>query len=255
LIAQKKYKQAQQVIGDSVATPLLAVKQLLVYRQASANEEKELVINSLKGYLDDEESVLDNTIFCVTCAQIFIEDNKLKEALQLVNKDHSLELLLMQVQLYLRINRADLAAKSLSKMQEIDDDDALTRLAQIDINLFEGGQQKATEALEILEEMSTTNDTVLLHNLMAVANMELLQFSQAFKELQKCREMAKQQDTNTPSCTLINVMTCLQHLNKGTQNLDKLFSELEKNDPNHPFVKKKEAMEQLFDKVAQNIKV
>ncbi|ETO29411.1 hypothetical protein RFI_07708 [Reticulomyxa filosa] len=92
LIAQKKYKQAQQVIGDNVATPLLAVKQLLAYRQAASSEEKELVIDTLKGFQADEESVTDNVLFCVACAQVFIEDNKLKDALVLVNKDNSLEL-------------------------------------------------------------------------------------------------------------------------------------------------------------------
>ncbi|ETO29412.1 epsilon subunit of coatomer protein complex-like protein [Reticulomyxa filosa] len=161
----------------------------------------------------------------------------------------------MQVQVYLRISRADLASKTLSRMQELDDDDALTHLAHVNINLFEGGEQKATEALEILEEMCAANDTVLLRNLMAVAHMQLHQFTPAFKILHKCRDMAKQSEIETPSCTLINAMTCLQHLNKGSQTLDKLFEELKKNEPDHPFVIRKEAMEQLFDKVAQKIKV
>ena len=98
LIAQRKFKQAKSIFDSSkTATQFLAVKQLCLYQQACISnslEEKELVIDTLKTILDEEqESVTDNNTFCIISAQIFIEEKNYKQALSLlqVNKSKSLE--------------------------------------------------------------------------------------------------------------------------------------------------------------------
>lgn len=254
-IAQNKFKKAQSVSGKTVATPLLAVKQLSIFKQATSVEEKELVIETLKGYLE-EESVVENVTFCVVTAQIFVECAMFKEALQLVVKSNNLEKLLMQVQIYLKISRPDLAAKSFSRMQELEDDDPLTTLANIGLCLFHGGSNKVRDAVEYIEELCNTNaDTVLLKNMQAVCSMHLGNYTEAWKLCKVARDLAKKNGTETVSATLINSIVCLQHLNKGQDLLPKLLNQLKASYPNHPFIKQNEEMEKLFDRSAQNFKI
>ena len=97
-IAQRKFKEAQRIYDSSkTATPLLAVKQLALYSQAcisDSSEEKELVIDTLKQTIEEEqEAVTDNNTFCIIASQIFIEEKDYRQALQLItiNKSKSLE--------------------------------------------------------------------------------------------------------------------------------------------------------------------
>ena len=80
-----------------------------------------------------------NTTFCVVASQIFTEEGMYKEALQLLSgKNKSLERLLVKIHILLRINRDDLAKKTLRSMEEIDDDDPLTTLAKAQLYLTHG---------------------------------------------------------------------------------------------------------------------
>lgn len=253
-IAQNKFKNVKQICGDNVAPPLLAVKQLSQYKQSTSIEERELVIDTLQELLEDE-SIKDNVTFCVVASQIFIEENKFKEALQLVNQHNSLEKLLMQVVIYLKIYRQDLAYKALERMKEVDDDDPLTTLANIQINLNVGTATKAKESIEMLDDLCVNNDSPLLRNMMTVAYMTALNFNEAYRTVKKARDLCKAHNIEIQPCTYINSIICLQHLNEGTQILDKLYAELTKIAPNHPFLKKKETMEQLFDRSSENFKL
>jgi len=255
-IAQNKFKNVKQICGDNVSPPLLAVKQLSQYKQATSIEEKELVIETLQGLLEDE-TIKDNVTFCVITSQIFVEQNKYKEALQLVNQHNSLEKLLMQVIIYLKIYRQDLASKALERMKEIDDDDPLTTLANIQINL--NGTMtttaKAKESIEMLDDLCANNDSPFLRNMMTAAYMTALNFNDAYRTVKKARDLCKTHNIEIQPSTYINSIICLQHLNEGTQILDKLYAELARVAPNHPFLKKKENMEQLFDRSMENFKL
>lgn len=91
LIAQKKYKKAQSIAGKSVQTPMLAVKQLLIYAQAQNIETKELVTDQLSEYLKEDPDIEQNVTFSVIAAQIFCNEKMFKQALELVIHGKSLE--------------------------------------------------------------------------------------------------------------------------------------------------------------------
>eukprot|EP00483_Globobulimina_turgida_P011381 UN11403 len=176
LIAQRRFKEASK-LAKGEASPLVAVKQLLTYAQANSPDTKDIVIDKLKEYLK-EASYLDNNTFCVITSQIFIEHCMYREALELVinlqNNDGNLEKLLQETQIYLKIGRPDLAQKCVAKMQELEDDDAITQIANISLCLFHGGYQKVNDANELIEDLiNANNPTIQLINMQCVASMHL----------------------------------------------------------------------------------
>ncbi len=70
-----------------MATQFLAVKQLSVYKQATTTDERELVVDTLAGYLE-EESVREDATFSVIAAQIYMEEGNFKQSLQLVHSSN-----------------------------------------------------------------------------------------------------------------------------------------------------------------------
>merc|ERR1712154_720139 len=148
-----------------------------------------------------------------------------REALELVvdsaSDEGNLEKLLVETQIYLKISRYDLAKKSVEKMKEMDDDDTLTLIAQIALNLSDGGEEKATKANELIDDLINANNaTIGLLNMQCVANMHLKNWTEAWKLCKQSRDLAKKLQSNNKhfqisTATLINSITCLQNLNKG----------------------------------------
>jgi len=261
-IAQYRFKEASK-LAKGEATPIVAAKQLLLFKQATTADTKEIVIDNLKEYLKEPEC-LKNTTFCVIASQVFIDNEMYREALELVvsnNGEDNLERLLQEIQIYLKIARPDLAQKSMQKMQELEDDDALTQIAQILLCLYHGGYQKVNDAQELLEDLiSANNETIQLVNMQCVAAMHLKSWTEAYKLCKLSRDLAKKQKANNkhfeiPSATLINSITCLQHLNKGTEIIPKLMAELKRTHPDHQYLRDLEEMDALFDKSAKNFKL
>eukprot|EP00484_Ammonia_sp_Unknown_P022923 CAMPEP_0197035670 /NCGR_PEP_ID=MMETSP1384-20130603/13403_1 /TAXON_ID=29189 /ORGANISM="Ammonia sp." /LENGTH=311 /DNA_ID=CAMNT_0042465761 /DNA_START=46 /DNA_END=981 /DNA_ORIENTATION=- len=265
LVAQHRFKEATK-IARGEASAIVAVKQLIVYKQATSDEAKEMVIDKLKEYLK-ESSYLENTAFCVVTAEIFIEHAMYREALELVTSSHgksssdgNLEKLLQETHIYLRIGRPDLAQKALQRMQELEDDDAITQMANISLCLFHGGAQKVQDGVELIEDLMNANAaTIQLINMQCVANMHLKNWSEAWKLCKRSRDLAKELQANNKSfelstATLINSITCLRNLNKGHEIVPKLFEQLKRINPNHPFLLENDRMSALFDKSAKNFK-
>ncbi len=153
-----------KAIPANAPAELQAVKLLATYKSAS-DENRELVLDNLKEMKEQwtpEPTTPAGVQLLV--ALIHFEARNYKEALRMVHKGHeqleqcvapplSAPLLLpspsfpllcffplvlrcsvvhslaLTVQIYLKIDRLDLAAKQVKAMQDIDDDDALTALA------------------------------------------------------------------------------------------------------------------------------
>ncbi len=135
-------------------------------------------------------------------------------------------------------------------MQELEDDDAITQIANISLCLFHGGYQKVNDANELIDDLiNANNPTIQLINMQSVANMHLKNWTEAWKLCKQSRDLAKQLQSNNKhfqisTATLINSITCLQNLNKGQEVIPKLFDQLNKINPNHKY---------LDDKNKQNI--
>lgn len=154
------------------------------------------------------------------------------------------------VQLYLRIDRPDLAGKCLKAMQELDDDDTLTQLASAWVGVYAGGE-KTTEAAFLLQELlEKFGPSVVTLNALAVCEIHQRNYTQAFQYTKQARDVALKAGARVPAETLLNTMVCLHHLRKGAEFLDKIEGELRTAYPRHEWIQRHEQMQALFDKHA-----
>jgi len=251
LIALGQEEQALKGIPANAPAELQVLKLWATYRTAS-DENKELVLEKVKETKDYSPEATANALnVSLALALLFMEAKNLREAIKYVHKSHeSLEHLAVTVQVYLRIDRADLAGKQVKAMQDIDDDDAITTLATAWLHIAVGGD-KLTEAFQLLEELvQKFGNSVDILNTMAVCQMGLKNWMKAFGLLKQARELALVSKDKLAPETLINSIVCLQHLHKAPELVARIVGELKSTYPAHPWIVRYTAVESLFDKTA-----
>jgi coatomer protein complex subunit epsilon len=238
-------------ISAKASTGLQAVKLLGTYKTA-AEDNKELVFETLKDWFSDEQVAKDPTLQLVG-AQIYFEEGTYKEALRLVqNAGEDLEKLAMQVQIYLKIERVDLAAKTVKFMQDVDDDDALTQLAQSWVLIVQGGS-KVTEASEQLQELvEKFGPSINVLNSQAACQIAQKNYAEAFSFLKQARSLAMSAGGKTHPDTLVNTILCLQHLGKDPAIIKKITGELVEAYPEQAWLQSQKAAGDLFETHAAN---
>lgn len=82
-----------------------------------------------------------HVVWKVIASIMYIDENQLEEALRVLNGTNDLECQAIQVYIYLKMCRLDLAKKILTGMSEKNDDDTLTQLAQAWMNIEIGGEK------------------------------------------------------------------------------------------------------------------
>eukprot|EP00808_Paulinella_micropora_P027237 g53258.t1 len=231
------------------STALQAVTELAAYRTA-AEDLKEVVLDKLKDWLSSDITKSDPTLQLVA-AQIYFEQEDYKSALKLVfNAGENLEKLAMQVCIFLKIHRLDMADKAVEKMKNIDDDDPLTSLAASWVACAQGGE-KATEATFALQELiEKFGASVKVLNLLAACQMRLQNWAEASKYLKEARDVCSQAGKTFSAETYLNSIVNLQQTNKSQEMIAKIRGDLEKAYPNHPIVAKRAEAEKIFDKNA-----
>jgi tetratricopeptide (TPR) repeat protein len=285
LVALGREEEAIKGIGKSGVLELRAVQLLATYRTAT-EENKELVIASLADWTEAAAAAAPAQTASPTTATasaaaggtaeekdgdgisklsatqqllgslVCFEAKNYKEALKYVHKGHeSLEMLAMQVQIYLRIERADLASKVVKAMQDIDDDDTLTTLAASWLYIAQGGD-KVTEAFFLLQELvEKFGPSTSVLTSMGVCQLLLKKFTEAFAHLKQARDLAVQNKEKVSADTLVNSIVCLQHLRKPPEVIARITNELKQSSPNHAWLKKSTDMEAAFEKYAQTYKL
>jgi len=237
-------------VPQNAPTALQAVKLLGTYKTAP-EDHKELVFETIKEWLSDESLSKDPTLQLLS-AQVYFEDKNYKEALKFASQPPpKLEKLALQIAVYLKIDRVDLAAKTLKMMQDIDDDDTLTQLATSWVYISQG-EEKVTEASFLLQElMEKFEVSIPVLNTLAVCQMQKKEWGAAFQFLKQARDLALSTKQKVSGDTLVNSIVCLQHLGKSP---DPIIKELQTSHPNHPWLKRFNEMESLFDRHAATYK-
>jgi hypothetical protein len=155
MLGQGNYLTVQDEVSSSQGSTgeLQACKLLADYLSAPNDESVAAVKSLLKSAPSDAVRLLAATLY----ANHGDDDN----ALRCVRGSSDLECLALAVQIYLKLNRPDLAEKELKAMQAIDDDHTATQLANAWLLIAAGGE-KYEDAFNIFHELvrETQRDTI-----------------------------------------------------------------------------------------------
>lgn len=228
--------------GEEVPTSLRAVKMLARYLSSPA--DKELAVKSLSGWLAGQSTGSTTTLQLVA-AMVFLHEGDTKEALRCVHLGTTMEHLALTVQVFLKMDRLDLATKTVRQMQGVDEDATLTQLCLAWTHVASGGS-KLQEAAYIYDELADKFEaTVMLRNGSAVAHIHMGNFDEAEKALLD----AITKGQNDPD-TLVNLICCYQHMGKPEELLLRYVNQLKAVAPRHPLVQQLATVEGAFARVA-----
>lgn len=136
-VAQRKFRVVLDEINNSSPPDLQPLKILADY---FANPQRR---EAIVAELDKSASHpnFDNHNFLIVAATIYYHEKNLEAALRILHDVDHLECMALTLQIYLKMDRLDLARKELKAMQEKDDDATLTQLAQAWLNITSGGDK------------------------------------------------------------------------------------------------------------------
>jgi len=164
-LATNRYRVVLDEVSSS-SGDLMAVR---IFADYLLNKSKfadliEIIEKKIQG--DDDIHV----IWRIIASIMYIHESQFEEALRILSGTTELECQAVQVYIFLRISRLDLAKKILAAMTEKNDDETLTQLAQAWFNLELGGE-KLQDAHYIFDDFKDkfTPSVLLLNNLAVCA--------------------------------------------------------------------------------------
>lgn len=236
MIAQGNEQLVMDEIKDSAPTAVQAVKLLALYLSGGTNKDQALA--SLQEWLADPV-IGSNPTVSLMAGTIYAQEQNYVDALKYTNAGGSLDIMALNVQIYLKMDRPEYADKQLKSMQQIDEDATLTQLANAWVNLGLGGS-KIQEAFYIFQELCEKYSwTVLLMNGSAVCHMHMGRYEDAETLLLE----ALQKDPKEAD-TLANLIVCDLHLGKP---VTRYLNQLKSTAPMHVLIQRTAAAETAFE--------
>lgn len=224
---------------------LQAVRLLASYLKSPATE-KDYALTQASEWMEDPVAASNATALLIS-AIIFALDDNIENALKFCHSALNLELMALGVQLALKLDRVDVAERTLQSMSQIDDDATLTQLAAAWVGLHQGGS-KVQEAFYIYQELGDKFSwTVRLHNGLAACQMRMGRWEDAEAELlQAFEKNAKDADT------LGNLVVVSLHLGKSAQRYTTLLQGVA---PTHALAMRAQNASDLFEQAVENVGV
>jgi len=166
-LAQGKYAVIMDEIKPSAPRSLQHLRTLAGYLQSSPESDSRA--DAVRKIEDALNSGTGEDNLCVAvAATIYMHEKNYDSALRALNgpaaSQSNLEVLAMQVQAYLMLDRLDFAKKALKQMQDIDDDSVLTQVAQAWCNIVIGGEKSKDAYFAFQELADKSKSTPLLLN-------------------------------------------------------------------------------------------
>ncbi|TYZ61144.1 hypothetical protein PybrP1_004454 [[Pythium] brassicae (nom. inval.)] len=242
-LALGNFAHVLQSIPDGGATPIALSAVKLLAAVLAGSVDAEMVELTLKEWLADPVSG-ENAHLLLVAGMVFTRAGKFSDALSALTKGGSLEHMLYIVQLYLQLDRADLAQKQVHEMRKLEEDSTLTQLAQAWCLALRGGDKADEATLHFQELADRFGATPLLLNGAAVAFMALKNFVEAERLLAE----ALQKDVANED-TLVNLVTVSAHLHKP---YEQYLAQLEQVAPANAWLASFIRLDQEFAQTAAN---
>eukprot|EP01133_Synstelium_polycarpum_P001199 gene1199-1382_t len=241
-LAQENWQLVLGEIRETESSPALqGVRALAAYLQAPSSNA-EIVIATAKQWIDDG-TVQASEHMQLLVATIFYAESLYEDALRVLNKTESLECMALTVQIYLRIDRLDLAEKQYSLMKSIDVDATPSLLTNAWICIAQG-DDKIKEALSVFEELSEKyGPTPLLLNGRATCEILLKRFEKAESSL-----LSSIEKNSKDADTIANIITCYVNMKKPSEIVNRYINQLKTISPKHPAIESINNAEASFDR-------
>lgn len=247
-LATNRYRVVLDEISSS-SGDLVAVKLLADYLM-NKNKFADL-IEIFENKLSASDEI--HVVWKVIASIMYIHENQLEEALRVLNingANDSLECQAIQVYIYLRMSRLDLAKKILTSMTEKNDDDTLTQLAQAWLNIEISGE-KLQDAHYIFDDFKDKlTPSVLLLNNLAVCAIGQQKFDD--EDTQGYLRDGLDKESNNYDL-LVNYIFLAQQTDKNAEAVvNRYLSLLKETCKNSELVEELAKKETEFDRLSQN---
>ena len=245
-LALGQYDKVMAEGGSANASPALQALALHASYLSSDASNKSSVVDNLKVLIASPEAA-GNTSLQLTACHVFMAANQLKDALQCVHLGLTMEHLAMCIQLYIKIDRLDLANEALNLLKQADEDSILAQLTSAYLAIATG-RSRADDAVHMLMGLSEQyGPSLMLLNCLAVANLVGGKYEAAESNL---REAIDEFGGENDADTLVNMVVCSQHLGRKGADIDKYLTALKMSGVSHPFVEGLVQVEGEFEREA-----
>jgi len=248
-VGQGKYNIVISDVTEQEPSEVQAIKQLALYLQAKQKGDSsaaEQAMSACTTLLSDGANNVNPTIQ-LSNATILINEGFLEDALRILHtRGKNLECAALAIQIYIQMDRIDLARKEVASVKSWADDALLAQLLEAWVDLRIGGA-KYQDGFYIFEEFSQSNTaaTVKLLNNLAVANLALGRYPEAESHLLE----ALSKDNNDPD-TLVNIVVCSNLTGKPADVINRYVNQLRDIAPQHAFLQDLDLKSSLFDRAA-----
>eukprot|EP00956_Cyclotella_meneghiniana_P019342 scaffold33090_cov38-Cyclotella_meneghiniana.AAC.7 len=214
LRSQLALGQYDAVISEGGGSPNPTLQALALHARLLGDPStSSSVLDSLKAILSSPEAASNTSLQLIAC-HIYLAANHIKEALQCADEDSVL---------------AQLGCAHLSVAY---------------------GRSKAEDAVHILSGLSEQyGPSVLLLNSLAVANMVGGKYELAEGNLNEALQQSSGGGANAEDAdTLVNLVVCMQHMGKSSNEIGKYLGMLREGHGGHPFVQGLVQVEGAFER-------
>lgn len=245
-------KQYDKVIAEAssfdVSPGVKAIGLRAKYESPSTPEtSKSNILSELQAVVSDPSATPTAQLIA---AQTFLSHGEMtKEALQCVHLGTTMEHLALTVQIYLRMDRIDLAKQTLNAMKATDEESVLTQLCGVHVHIVTG-RSEALDAVHTLTSLTEQYGAcVTLLNLTSVAFMAAGRYDEAESSLAEAISEGENVDT------LINLIVCYQQQGKGMDVIGPVLERVKASYPKHAFVQGLARVEGAFERESVKYKV
>ena len=236
---------AREVL-ETLPSALEAIRLLAVYKtHVSQGESTEIVVMTLNEWM--QNTVSDPYVLLVA-GMIYGSEEKYSDAFSALQREpggSTIECGAAVVQLYLKMERVELAEKAAQKMVKMEEDATLTHIALAWVYLAMGGD-KCDEAALLFQELGERfGPTPLLLNGGAVAHMMMFNFEES------ARLLAQAKDDHPQNVgTMINAVALARHQGACEEQVDVLMTNIRNAAPTHPWIENVDNLSVNFDRLA-----
>ncbi|KAK2721410.1 hypothetical protein QYM36_003632 [Artemia franciscana] len=242
-LAQRKYGLVNDEVKSSSSAILQPLKLLAQYLGSPSS--RTTVVEALNSQMNAPIDP-DNYGVIIVGATIFIWQQNYEAALRLLHGSKLLECHALMLQVYIKMDRMDMATKVLKKMQEIDDDSVLTNLSQAWLHLAMGGE-KLQDAFYVFQELVDKEViTPLILNGLAAVHICQERYPEAESALQEAEHV-----DSSHAETFLNLSVLSQLTGKSAQESQRYQRLLRDAHPEHWFLSDLDAKEREFDRLSR----